>query len=302
MESSTKIGFNMATNMMNVGALSNKVMNPAALLTETSGVYLLEAVQKSYNMFGTSEVSNLGSAAGSRALMNSYNSVKHIRDNTAVLVGGADTIDEIAPFTLGLRTTGAYIDDTADIYRVLDTNRRGACFSEGGAFMFLEDYDSAVSRGAPLLGEIVSAAYINSNRTLTVSSEGVAFVIRDALQKARVTPEEVAFVSLHATGTKRGDVTELAGCNAVFGGTDTMITSTKPTTGHMMAGSALVEVILSLRGLQEGVVPPTANLQNPIPSDMAIVGNKPEPTDKQYAISLTHGLCGHLFCFLLKTT
>ncbi|MDI6742922.1 MAG: beta-ketoacyl-[acyl-carrier-protein] synthase family protein [Smithella sp.] len=163
-----------------------------------------------------------------------------------VLAGGVSECTGTFGIFAGFKSQGAlgFHEDCTKACRPLDVNRNGIVVAEGGAIFVLERLADAEKRGAKIYGEI--AGY-------HINSDAVDFVLPDtkrqiecmkaALAKAKITPEDVDIVNLHATGTKSGDENECEAVRAVFGASDnTYINCTKGFIGHAMGAAGALEL------------------------------------------------------------
>ncbi len=176
-----------------------------------------------------------------------------------VLAGGAD-----APLcglcVRGYGASGAL--SRAGLSRPFDRRRDGFVLSEGAAVLVLEDYGAALKRGARVYGEVVGYGNASDAYHQTVPhSDGQADAVRAALREAGVEPEDVGYISAHATSTPVGDMTEARTIASLFGGVP--VGTVKSMTGHMLGASGALEAAFALMVVHEGVLPPTPHLEEP---------------------------------------
>ncbi len=163
---------------------------------------------------------------------------------------------------IGVFATGG--DDPTKVSRPFDNARNGLVPSGGGATLILESYESAIERGAPILGEIVGYGFSsNGDHISTPNVEGPSRAMRKALKDANIDAADVDYVNAHATSTPVGDANEAKAIFEVFGASNPPVSSTKSMTGHecWMAGAS--EVIYAMLMMQNSFVAPNINLQNP---------------------------------------
>lgn len=188
-----------------------------------------------------------------------------------VIAGGTD-----APLVPGiirgweaLRVLAPSDGDPSRACRPFDVSRKGLVLAEGAAVVILEEYESALRRGATILGELAGAGMSSDAGHITdPSSIGAARAMRLAMQDAAVTPEEVGYINAHGTATKTNDPAESAAIREVFGessATAPLVSSTKSMHGHAMGASGAIELVLSLASLNAGLVPSTLHLENADP-------------------------------------
>lgn len=151
------------------------------------------------------------------------------------------------------------------ISRPFDRRRDGFVLSEGAAVLVLEEYDSALARGARPYGEI--AGYGNTadaHHETVPDKSGQARAIKEAIKDAGIRPADVGYISAHATSTVIGDNSEAGAIRLAFGeGTKVPVGANKSATGHMLGASGAFEAAMALMGVKEGVIPPTVNLTEP---------------------------------------
>ncbi len=146
--------------------------------------------------------------------------------------------------------------------RPFDKNRDGLIPSGGGASLVLETYESAVRRGAKILGEVVGYGFSsNGEHISTPNIDGPSRAMKKALNQAGVLPEQIDYVNAHATSTPVGDQNEAKAIVDVFGEKGPYVSSTKSMTGHecWMAGAS--EIIYSMLMMKNSFIAPNINLE-----------------------------------------
>ena len=136
--------------------------------------------------------------------------------------------------------------------------------AEVRATLIVESYESAVKRGAPILGEIIGYGFSsNGEHISTPNVEGPSRAMKKALGTGKFKPNEIDYVNAHATSTPVGDANEAKAIFEVFGENGPCVSSTKSMTGHecWMAGAS--EVIYSMLMMEHSFVAPNINLENP---------------------------------------
>jgi beta-ketoacyl-acyl-carrier-protein synthase II len=190
-------------------------------------------------------------------------------------------------------------DDYSMTPQPFDKNRDGLVMGEGSAVLVLETESHAKARGANILAELAGYASTADAFHVTAPHEegaGGAQAIRMALASARVTPEDVGYISAHGTGTALNDLSETKAVKAAFGAQayKTPISSTKSMTGHMMGATAALEALFCVQAIREGVLPPTAHYQTPDPDcDLDYIPNVAREKKIDVAISNAFGFGGH---------
>ena len=125
-----------------------------------------------------------------------------------------------------------------------------------------------------------------------------------ALAKAKIAPEEVDYINAHGTSTPLGDVIELNSIKKVFKNNikDIAISSTKSSIGHLLGAAGSVEAIISLLAIQDSILPPTLNLNNPDESceGINLVANTPQSKKINCIMSNSFGFGGTNSCLVSK--
>ena len=115
--------------------------------------------------------------------------------------------------------------------------------------------------------------------------------------------EDVDYVNAHGTSTPFNDKTETQALRGVFGAhaDKLLVSSTKSMTGHLLGAAGGVEAIFSAMALEQGIVPPTLNLDNPDPEcDLDYVPHEARKADISVAISNSFGFGGTNAVLMLK--
>jgi 3-oxoacyl-[acyl-carrier-protein] synthase II len=189
-----------------------------------------------------------------------------------IVAGGAEAL--LTGGTLAawqaLRTLApADAADPAASCKPFDRRRAGLVLGEGAAAIVLEDEAHARSRGARVLGLL--SGYGNTCDAVHMSRpalEGQTRAMREALDEARLAPADIGYINAHGTATAVGDVVEAEAINAVFGAeaANVRVSSTKSLHGHLLGGAGALEFTIALLALDEGLIAPTAFLEQPDPA------------------------------------
>lgn len=157
--------------------------------------------------------------------------------------------------------------DPAAASRPFDRDRNGMVLGEGAAALVLENADRAAARGARVLGEVIgwSSSAVADRRGVADRRTALGNVLRGVLRSAGRGPRDVGHLHAHGVATRSGDAAEAASICEVFGQPDQQppVTAAKSYFGNLGAGSALVELIVSLLALNERRLPPILNYQTP---------------------------------------
>ena len=218
----------------------------------------------------------------------------------AILVVGAEA--SLCPVVVaGLASAHALStnnDNPQTAIRPFDKTRDGFVFGEGGGALLLETEAHALARGAKIHAELMGFANCTDGYHVTAPHpEGIGAIacMDNAIKKAGLTPEDIGYINTHGTSTPMGDTIETNAIKSLFGdhAYQMAVTSTKGATGHMMGAGGVTETIACIKAVQEGVIPPTMNLNTPDDEcDLNYVPNKAEKRDVRYAMTNAFGFGG----------
>ena len=246
-------------------------------------------------------------ATGSHAVGEAAELIKR-GDADVVLAGGTESC--IHPLILAgfcaMRGLVAEEEDPTLGSRPFDATRAGFVMSEGACILVLEELEAAQARGARIYAEVLSYGASNDAHHLAQpepAATGVAHMMRAAIARAGVEPEQVGYVNAHGTSTPLGDAAETRAIKQVFGdhAYELAVSSTKSVTGHMFGAAGAAEAMFCVLALHEQVLPPTINYRNPDPEcDLDYVPNEARQVDGlEVALSNAMGLGGHNGCVLV---
>ena len=218
-----------------------------------------------------------------------------------MLVGGA----EAAITPLGIGGFGAMFalsrrnDEPQRASRPWDTGRDGFVCGEGAASLLLESLPHALARGAKIYGEVTGYGATCDAYHITKpmpDGEGAKRAMRDALRDAKLAPTDIDYLNAHATSTPLGDRSETNAIKSVFGPAayDLAVSSTKSMTGHLLGATGVVEAIACIKAMQDGILPPTINLDQPDEGcDLDYIPDVARKRQVDYCISNSFGFGGH---------
>ena len=197
-------------------------------------------------------------------------------------------------------------DDPETASRPWDRDRDGFVLSEGAGIMVLEELSHAESRGAEVLAEIIGYGMSADGTHMTAPNpegEGAARAMSAAIEDAELPADQIDYVNAHGTSTPLGDVAETRAIKSVFGdhARSLCVSSSKSQLGHLLGASGGVEVCACVMALQDQVVPPTINLDNPDPDcDLDYVPGEARPCSVNHILKNSFGFGGHNACLVLK--
>jgi 3-oxoacyl-[acyl-carrier-protein] synthase II len=231
---------------------------PAAHLGMT---YRIAGPSLTYTTTCSSSTVSIGEAA--RQIRHGYTDV--------MLAGGSEALFAFVSIKawLALQVLApARADNVAATCRPFSRDRNGTVLGEGAAFVVLEEYARAISRGAPIYAELAGYGVCNDSCHLTQPSvEGQARAMQLALDDAAIPPSAIDYINAHGTGTWLNDLTETQAIKAVFGSHSRAlsVSSTKSMHGHLVGSAGALELVISALALNRQMIPPTANLDEPDP-------------------------------------
>ncbi|HEX6952292.1 MAG TPA: beta-ketoacyl-ACP synthase II [Gaiellaceae bacterium] len=245
-------------------------------------------------------------ATGSTAVGEAAELIKR-GDADAVLAGGAEAA--LTPLILAgfcaMRGLAAEDEHPPRASRPFDATRAGFVMGEGACVLVLEELEAAERRGATIYAEILGYGMSNDAHHLAQpdpESGGVAEMMRRALARAGVEPDQVGYINAHGTSTPLGDAAETRAIKEVFGehAYRLAVSSTKSVTGHCFGAAGAIEAMMCVLAVRDGVLPPTMNYVHPDPDcDLDYVPNEARQTKVEVALSNAMGLGGHNGCVLV---
>ncbi|BFT71905.1 beta-ketoacyl-ACP synthase II [Paenibacillus sp. P36] len=228
----------------------------------------------------------------------------------AVIAGGAEaTIIDLALAGFGNATALSTRNDApTQASRPFDAQRDGFVAAEGAGVLVLESLEHAERRGARIHAEIVGyGSTSDAYHIVATDPEGAGAyrAMRDALADAGLAPEELDTINAHATSTPAGDLSETRAIKRLLGSRayDVPISANKSMIGHMLGAAGGVEAVALIKTLQDGIIPPTINLENPDPEcDLDYVPLVARKAELNYGLSSSFGFGGHNAVLVFKKT
>jgi 3-oxoacyl-[acyl-carrier-protein] synthase II len=193
-------------------------------------------------------------------------------DANVMVAGGAEAAIcrlGIAGFAAAKALSTNFNETPTKSSRPWDQNRDGFVMGEGAGVVVLEEYEHAKKRGAKIYAEVSGYGLTGDAYHITgVHPEGRGGYrsMQMALRKSGLSPEDIGYVNAHGTSTPMGDGIELRSVQRLFESSldSVSMSSTKSSIGHLLGAAGSVESIFSIMAMNEGVLPPTLNLDNPI--------------------------------------
>ena len=245
-------------------------------------------------------------ATSTHAIGEAYRAIKHGYAD-AIIAGGAEAV--IIPLGIAGFANAKALSRAEDPHYAslpFNRNRGGFVMGEGAAMLVLEEYEHAVARGAEIIAEVCGYGNTcDAHHVTAPRPDGLtqAAAIRQALDEAGYTSEDVLYINAHGTGTALNDVSETAAFKIALGDDayKAHISSTKGATGHLLGAAGAVEAVAAVMAVKEGIVPPTINLDEKDPEcDLDYTPCRPVKADLTIAISDSLGFGGHNGCVAFR--
>jgi 3-oxoacyl-[acyl-carrier-protein] synthase II len=246
-------------------------------------------------------------ATGAHCIGNAFRAIVY-GDADAMITGGTEA--NITPLTIGgfnaMKALSTRNEEPEKACRPFDKNRDGFVVAEGAGILTLEELGFALKRNAKIYGEVIGYGYTGDAYHITAPSpdgEGAARCMRMAIKDAGLRPEDIDYINAHGTSTPLNDLTETLAIKAVFGeyAKQIPISATKSMTGHLLGAAGSTEAIFTLLAIQDGIIPPTINYEEPDPEcDLDYVPNVARQKSLNVAMSNAFGFGGTNAALILK--
>ena len=179
--------------------------------------------------------------------------------------------------------------------RPFSATRDGFVIGEGGAMLVIESLTSAKKRGAKILAELIGFGSSSDAFRVTDMHEearGGVQALKNAIEDAHIKKEDIDYINTHGTSTKENDSIETLAIKKVFGEyvKNLPVSSTKSMCGHLIGAAGASEAIFCVKAIENQIIPPTANLNDPDPElDLDYVPNEPRKAKLEIVISESFG-------------
>ena len=230
-------------------------------------------------------------------------------DADVMIAGGAEAgIGEIpiAAFAAMRALSTKRNDEPQRASRPFDADRDGFVMADGSGVLVLEALEHAQARGARMHAELVGYAATDDASHITLPAPGGRGAVASmglALADAGLGTDDVDYINAHGTSTGPNDRAETAAIKTVFGARAYAIpvSSTKSMTGHLLGAGGGIEAIACIRAIEEGIIPPTINYENPDPDcDLDYVPNVARRAPVRTAMTNSFGFGGHNATLVLR--
>jgi 3-oxoacyl-[acyl-carrier-protein] synthase II len=237
-------------------------------------------------------------ASGNNAIGESFHLIRNGAADVMIAGGAESPINELAfGGFCNMKAMSTNNHEPHKASRPFDAHRDGFVMSEGAGVLVLEEWEHACRRGATILAEVIGYGQSADAYHITAPDpNGAARAMKEALQDARIAPEDVDYINAHATGTPLGDKSETQAIKHVFGAHayKLKVSATKSATGHLFGAAGGLEAVISVKTLLEGIIPPTINYSAADPDcDLDYVPNQAAAYDVHTVLSNGFGFGGH---------
>jgi 3-oxoacyl-[acyl-carrier-protein] synthase II len=277
-------------------------MIPMLILNMASGLFSMY-----YKLRGPNLATCSACATSTHAIGEAWRTIKMGAANV-MFAGGAEAT--VVPLGIAgfcsMKAMSTRNDEPKKASRPFDIGRDGFVMGEGAGVVVLEELEHAKARGARIYAEIAgygNTADANHMTAPAPEGEGAARCMKMALKSAGMRPEEISYINAHGTSTPQGDIAETQAVKAVFQehARKLVMTSTKGALGHMLGAAGAVESVISVKAIQNDIVPPTINLENPDPQcDLDYAPQTARPMTVNAILNNSFGFGGHNATVLAK--
>jgi 3-oxoacyl-[acyl-carrier-protein] synthase II len=258
-----------------------------------------EALAAKFGTEGSPISLSTACASGASAIQLGLEAIRRGETDAALCVAtdGSINPESLVRFSL-LSALSVQNDPPQAAAKPFAKNRDGFVMAEGAGALVLESYQSAVARGARILGVVAGCGELADSFHRTRSSpDGKPIIgcIRNAIADAGLTADDIDYINAHGTGTPENDKMECMAVSAVLGERikDVPISSNKSMIGHTLSAAGAVEAVITLMTLEHQRIPPTINYNVPDPTiPLDVVPNAARDACMRYAISNSFGFGG----------
>lgn len=275
---------------------------PGSIINMASGTVAIKYGLRGPNLSMVSACSSAGHSIGYSARSIAYGEVD------IMVTGGAEAA--ISPLGLAgfnaAKALSTRNDSPKEASRPWDKDRDGFVLGEGSGVLILEDLESAKKRSAKIYAEIIGFGMSDDAFHMTAPAEdgkGAKLAMKNSLIDAEIDFSEIDHINAHGTSTPLGDVVESRAIRELFSNDadNILVSSTKSMTGHLLGAAGAIESIFSILSLNDNVIPPTINLDNPDnEANLRLVAKETVSKKINYVMNNTFGFGGTNVSLIFK--
>lgn len=263
-----------------------------------------------YGFKGINKVVVSACATGTHSIGDAMRAIQY-GDAEIMVAGGCEaTICDVGVGAFSsARTLSKRNDEPQKASRPWDIDRDGFVMSEGAGVLILEEYEHAKKRGAKIYAELVGFGQTGDAYDVVAPDPeggGATASMKFALEDAGLKPSDIQYINAHGTSTGLGDKAESKAIEVLFGdkeqNKELLVSSTKSMHGHLLGATGAVECIACIKAINEGIVPPTINLDNQDPEvgNLDYVPHKARKKEVTAALSNSFGFGGQNATIIVK--
>ena len=255
-----------------------------------------------YGFRGPNYTTTSACASSNNAMIDAFNLIRLGKSDIIVTGGSEAAVTEagVGGFN-ACKALSENNENYSSASRPFDQTRDGFVLGEGAGCLILEEYEHAKARGANIYCEVMGGGLSADAYHITAPHPdglGAKLVMRNALEDAGMSVNDIQYVNVHGTSTPLGDVQESRAIQDVFGEAayNLNISSTKSMTGHLLGAAGAIEAIAAILAIKYGIIPPTINFTTPDPEldpKLNFTFNKAQKRTVTAAMSNTFGFGGH---------
>jgi 3-oxoacyl-[acyl-carrier-protein] synthase II len=279
------------------------LMIPKLMTNAAAGMVSLR-----FGLMGPSMAVSSACASAANAIGEAFQAIQNDRADV-IFAGGSEaaiTPVGIAGFQQA-KALSTRNEEPQKASRPFDADRDGFVMGEGAAVLIMEELEHARERGAQILAEVIGYGGSSDAHHITLpepEGRGARLSMVNALENAGIDPDDVDYINAHGTSTPSGDAVEAKAIHAVFGdyAPELAISSSKSIFGHLLGASGALESAVCVWALQDGICPPTINLDTVDPEcgNLNFVPNEAQEREIEVAMSNSFGFGGHNVSLILR--
>jgi len=236
---------------------------PSSLINLLSGHISIK-----YRFKGPNSSPVTACATGTHAIGDSFTIIKNDKADLMICGGAEAAICPlgIAGFSAARALCDTFNENPTKGSRPWDKDRSGFVMGEGAGVLIIEELEHAKKRNAKIYAEVKGYGMSGDAFHITKPSEdgnGGFRAMKMALKESKLNPDDIDYVNAHGTSTPVGDLIELSAVEKLISNKNLFMSSNKSAIGHLLGAAGAVEAVFSIKSLEENVLPPTLNLDNP---------------------------------------